>query len=198
MPIYHNESGFLRLYKEAWKIAVFILLYNSFTAQAQIEELTLKALFLEAAIRFINWPDSKDGTNLLEDTFVVGVFAHDRMLPCLEKVFFKKRVKNKEIRFLKIDSFDQISKCSMIIIPSSKKGSIDKIINITSKNPVLTVSDSPELIIKGVMLSLGIEKSRITCYINESEASKAGFKISHHLLQKSKVISSNQEKKYEN
>lgn len=175
-----------------------ILLYNGFAAQAQIEELTLKALFLEAAIRFINWPDSKAGTDLQEDTFVVGVFAHDRMIPYLKKTFFKKQVKNKEVRFLEIDSFDQISKCNMILIPNNKKEVVGKIIDITCKNPVLTVSESPELIIKGVMLSLGIEKSRITCYINESEASKAGFKISHHLLQKSKVISSKQEKKIEN
>lgn len=189
MPLSQNEFPCSRIHKKTLITAVIILLAYSFVIQAQIEEFTLKALFLEAAIRFINWPNTEESTIVQENNFVVGVFPHDKMKPYLEKTFSAKKVKNKEVRFLEIDNMDEISECDLIFIPSSQKGNVRAIYEVAGKYPVLTVSDSPDLIRKGVILSLGTEKSRIACYINETEASKAGFKISHHLMQKSTVIS---------
>lgn len=189
MPLSQNESPCSRIHKKTLITAAIILLAYSFVIQAQIEEFTLKALFLEAAIRFINWPNTEESTVVQENNFVVGVFPHDKMKPYLEKTFSAKKVKNKEVRFLEIDNMDEISECDLIFIPSSQKVNVRAIYEVAGKYPVLTVSDSPDLIRKGVILSLGTEKSRIACYINETEASKAGFKISHHLMQKSTVIS---------
>lgn len=193
MSLSQYEFPCSRINKGNLLTAALILLLYSLAIQAQIEESALKAMFLEASIRFINWPDSKKSTGEWENTFVVGVFPHDKMIPYLEKTFSAKKVKNKEVRLLEIDYMDKISECDLIFIPGSQKGNIIEINGIAANYPVLTVSDSPDLIRKGVMLSLGIEKSRIACYINETEASKAGFKISHHLMQKSIVIS-NKEK----
>jgi hypothetical protein len=193
MPLNPNESTCSRIHKSTINTAAIILLLNSFVIQAQIEELTLKALFLEAAIRFINWPDTKENAGTKKSIFVVGVFPHDKMISYLEKTFSAKKVKNKAVRFLEIDNVDKISGCDLIFIPSSQKGNIRIICEVAGKLPVLTVSDSPDLTGKGVILSLGIEKSRIACYINETEASKAGFKISHHLMQKSTVVSNKEQ-----
>lgn len=189
MPINPNESNCSRIHKSTLNAAAIILLLNSFVIQAQIEESTLKALFLEAAIRFINWPGTKEKAGTKENTFVVGVFPHDKMTPYLEKTFSAKNVKNKVVRFLEIDNMDKISECNLIFIPSQQKGNISAICEAAGKSAVLTVSDSPDLIRKGVILSMGIEKSRIACFINETEALRAGFKISHHLMQKSTVVS---------
>ena len=193
MPLSQNEFLCSGIHKRNIITAAIILLLYSFAIQAQIEEFTLKALFLEAAIRFINWPDMKGRRDVSVDTFIVGVFPHDKMKPHLEKTFSAKKVKNKEVRFLEIDCMDKISECDLMFIPNSQKGNISTIYEVACKYPVLTVSDSPDLIRKGIILSLGIEKSRIACYINENEASKAGFKISHHLMQRSTVVSSGEQ-----
>lgn len=193
MPLSQNEFLCSGIHKRNIITAAIILLLYSFAIQAQIEEFTLKALFLEAAIRFINWPESKNVSDRRENVFVVGVFPHDKMTPYLEKTFSAKKVKNKEVRLLEIDYLDKISQCDLIFIPCSQKGNIRTIYEIADDYPVLTVSDSPDLIRKGVILSLSIEKARIACYINETEASKAGFKISHHLMQKSTVVSNEEQ-----
>lgn len=193
MPLNLNESPCSRIDKRNLITAVIILLLSGFAIAAQIEEFTLKALFLEAAIRFINWPGTKKSPDTPDNSFVVGVFPHDKMIPYLEKTFSAKKVKNKEVKLLEIDYMAKISECDLIFIPCSQKGNIRTIYEIANDYPVLTVSDSPDLIRKGVILSIGIEKSRIACYINETEASKAGFKISHHLMQKSTVISNKEQ-----
>lgn len=189
MPVNQNEFPCFKIHKKSLIAAAIILLLYSFATKAQIEEFKLKALFLEAAIRFINWPDSKGDANEREKTFVVGVFPHDKMTPYLGKTFYRKKVKNKEVRFHEINTTDEISECDMIFVPSSQKGNIKKNYEVAGNYPVLTVSDSPDLVRKGIILSLTIEKSKIACYINEMETSKAGFKISHHLMQKSTIIS---------
>lgn len=180
--------------KKIMKIST-VILFIIFTVEAQNEEPVRKALFLEAAIRFIAWPEDRDSVNLPEKkNFVVGIFAHDQMVSYLKKTLSDRKVKDRDAKFLLIDSMAQIAGCDMVIIPDSQKDRIPEIYKIAKINPVLTVSDSPDLIRKGMILSLGIKKSRIICYINEQEAIKSRFKISHHLLQNS-IIVNTQEKK---
>lgn len=198
MKVHHNSSFYSCKFSVPEKKKTFITLlfvfFIIFDAKSQVEAYPLKSLFIEAAVRFITWPDSATHTDSLRDNFVIGVFEKDKMIPHLKRAFSKKQIKDKSVSFLEIDSLSKITFCDLLFISDNQKYQIKSICNLTTNNPILTVSDSPDLIRKGVILSVIVENSKIVCYINESSASKSHFKISHHLLQKSIVID-NQEHK---
>jgi len=173
---------------------VFILLLLfTFSSEGQLKELQLKAMFLEAAIRFVTWPipeinDSTGGipsTEIDATTFTIGVFKDDPITPYLHKVFDKKSVKDAPVKFLTIKNPESLSHCDLILIPDNRKISVTKIIDKTRHKPILTVSENPAFLENGVILSITIEHRKIECHINKAEADSSGFKISHHLLKKS-------------
>lgn len=170
--------------------AVLILLFIFSNSLSQIEELPLKALFLEAAIRFITWPEVSDTIKDIKtgDQFIIGVFSNDKFVPYVEKTFAQKKVKGRDVRIIHIESIDKIPLCDMIILPGKKKKNISEIIRTIRGKPVLTISSNVEMAQNGVVLCIVTEKGKIRCYINEKEASLSKLKISHHLLQKSEIV----------
>lgn len=182
-------------HKGIWSIALIVFIFSSI-AFSQANEYSFKALFLEAAIRFITWPSTSNQST--EDVgisfFTIGVFSNDKMKPHLIKIFSGKSVKNKMVAFRTIDSLANILECDMLFIPESEKNNIAGIIAKCNERPTLTVSDYSDFISSGLMLLLSIKSSKISCTINESQLLKDNFKISHHLLQKSNLIKANPEK----
>ncbi len=178
-----------------WLIALIVFIFSSIVF-SQSNEYSFKALFLEAAIRFITWPsDSTQSTNKDGISFfTIGVFPHDKMKPHLMKVFSGKSIKNKMVSFRTIDSLSNIYECDMLFIPGSEKSSIVDIAAKCHKRPTLTVSDFPDFINSGLIFFLSIKSHKISCTINEDQLLKDNFKISHHLLQKSNLIIKNPEK----
>ena len=190
-----SAIGFPDLFNSIILALGIIIVLLSFP-HAQVRELPLKAHFLEAAIRFISWP--ADTSVSIQDSsgsiFTIGVFDNDKLVPYLKQVFLKKRIKNSEVKFQTIDSLHSISSCDMVFIPENRKQMLNAIVRLTRNKPILTVSDTPEFTKKGVILCIVTENEKIRCHINESEAASSNLKISHHLLQKSKVVNPQENK----
>ena len=161
---------------------------------AKIEELPLKAFFLEAVIRFVTWPvdSSKNEHFRSGEKFSIGIFENDDLSPHLKKAFLKKKVKGSDIRFVLISRMAQIDSCDMLFIPESQKKQLTAILRKTDHTPVLTVSDVPEFIESGVILGIVLQEQKMSCLINKSVADSSRIKISYLLLQKSKVYPDSQ------
>lgn len=155
---------------------------------SETDELSLKARFLEAAIRFITWPAQDQGHSDKDTVFTIGIFKKCRMNNYLNEVFAGKAIKDKSIKFKTIDSLPMITSCNLIFIPESQKENLPEILKATSGKPILTVSDFSDFSKSGLILCLTIENQKINCLVNQSVALKSGFQISYHLLQKSKII----------
>ena len=167
-----------------------ILLMANVISFAQVKEMPLKALFLEAAIRFITWPTDtvKTPDTARSKKFIIGYFKESAFTPHLKQVFSRKVIKNREVVLKAIDSLPNISTCDLVFIPESEKNNFGKIIKFAEGKPVLTVGDCPDFCKHGLILCLTIEGQKINCLINEEEALKSNLKVSYHLLQKSKIV----------
>lgn len=163
------------------------------TLHAQLEELPLKAFFLEAAVRFIAWPE--DTAVSKSKDFTIANFPDDNFTPHLRVLFAKKQIKGKNVKFKTIRKLDDIDSCFILIIPSGKKNDLTDILSTVAGKPILTVCESPEFAKKGVMLCISSENRKVSCYINNQEALASRLKISHHLLQKAQVITSSEHKR---
>lgn len=177
----------------------YFIVLVSFNTTAQLKEHPLKALFLEAAIRFITWPDDSAFSPSLNnaeqlpkpskiDIFTIGYFKNSPLIPYLEKTFHKKSIKSKLVRFMEVDSLQSINFCDLVIIPDDHLITVSRVIRITENKPILTVSENPRFLEKGVILCIVTKGNKIECHINKAEADSSGFKISHHLLKKSNIF----------
>jgi hypothetical protein len=178
-------------------LAFFIVIIFEVESIAQVEELPLKSYFLEAAIRFISWPEDSSFVHHQRSGsfFTIGYFGNDKFLPYLKQSFIHKQVKNREVKFMAISSPESIDSCDVLFIPDFKKKDLQDILIRTLKKPILTVSDQPDFCANGVILGIVSENRKITCYINTIEAQKSSFNISYHLLQKAKVVKTIEGKK---
>lgn len=185
--------------RTVFRLLLSLILLPGFisSASAQIEELPLKAMFLEAAVRFITWPiDTADNNHFKGgNTFTIGIFENDGISPHLKKAFIKKRGADNPVRFFLVENLSQIDSCDMLFIPSDKSKTVQAILERTKGRPVLTVSDVPELIEEGIILGIVMQNKKISCLINTLEADSSHFKISYHLLQKSRVFPAKRDNK---
>lgn len=168
----------------------FMILFQSTVALPKVSSLQLKAMFLEAALRFITWPDS----SAHKENFVVGVNENDRIVAYIEDVMSSKKINGRKVRFVHLNSSYDVGDCDMVFISELSEKNLEKVLDKTRNRSVLTVTDSPELTYKGIMMSIVVENRKIRCYINKLEAAKSKLEISHHLLRKSKIISTEGER----
>ena len=185
-----EKDKYMKIRKSYLYFSCLILLMANIISFAQVKEMPLKSLFLEAAIRFITWP--ADTINTPEHTrskkFIIGYFKESAFTPHLKQVFSRKVIKNRDVTLKAIDSLSNISTCDLVFIPESEKNNLLKILKFSEGKPVLTVSDCPDFCKQGLILCLTIEGQKINCLINEEEALKSNLKVSYHLLQKSKIV----------
>jgi hypothetical protein len=170
---------------------IILCLLMPAAALPQVKEMRLKSMFLEAAVRFVIWPEASDtvtGTGK-RDHFSIGFFHNDKFAREFTTLVARKWIKNRPVRFITIENQANIDSCDLVIIPGDRRGRASKVLLRTANKPVLTVSDNPSFVDRGVILCIGIENQRISCYINQTAAASSRLKISHHLLRKSTVTS---------
>ncbi|MFP4013204.1 MAG: YfiR family protein [Chitinispirillaceae bacterium] len=171
-------------------LCLLMILFRSMSDPLKVSSFQLKAMFVEAALRFITWPDSSGR----EKNFIVGVYEEDRMVPYLEKVMQSRNINGRKVRFVYLESAEDASGCDLVFISESSGKNLAKILAVIRNRPILTATDSPELTYKGVIMSVLVENRKIRCYINNSQAAESKLEISHHLLRKSKIVSTEGER----
>jgi hypothetical protein len=162
---------------------------------AEVEEYTLKALFMEATTRFISWPDIPQA-NLpqFSDTtapFIIAILGEDTIKTALEKIFKDKKIKGKRVEVRSVTAVSEIPRCHMLFISKTGGKVLPPIVPVTSAWPILTVGDTPGYSEKGVIMNLFLEESRVRFTINDKAAQQCGLKISYLLLKMGKNVSPN-------
>ncbi|MBN1758497.1 MAG: YfiR family protein [Chitinispirillaceae bacterium] len=171
-------------------LPVIVILILPCVSSSQIRELPLKALFLEAAVRFITWPPDTGAISSASPQLTIGVFSGDRLIPHVTEAFRQNHIRGQKVRLLTIRNLHDIDSCMILIIPRTQASRLGRYVDYCKNRPILTVCDTPAFVREGVILSIAIENQRISCTLNKHSADAAGLKISHHLLQKASVLDS--------
>lgn len=162
------------------QLALMVLLASvamSMPAWSQYGEYILKAAFMEKFTHFIEWP------NATKNVFNVCVIGENPFKGTLKKLASSSRIKSKPTKFTTIDNIDSISNCNILFISSSKRTSINQILNSVRGQPVLTISDTPGFAQQGVIINfLRNKDNNIQFEINHRMAQNVGLKISSRLL----------------
>lgn len=165
-----------------FKILLFLLFFTG-TIHAQVSEYEFKAAFIERFTRFIEWPDS-----IRSDTFNIVVIGKTPLQSTIDQLFKTLKIKNHNVKTTYTTDTNDLKYADLVFISKSEKKRIDEILALTSKYPILTISDTKGFATKGVHINMYDDNNYIRYEINQDAIQKSNLKVSSLLLTSAKII----------
>jgi hypothetical protein len=155
------------------------------TPSQDASEYQLKAAFLLNFGRFTEWPVTAFKSGSVLNLCVLGKdpFGED-----LDKIVRNQSVQGRQIQILRLSDSTDLAQCQILYLSLSEKSRFRQILDLVSKNGVLTVSDAPGFVESGGMIQLYVEGQHVHFAINAGAAQSAGLKISSKLMQIAKAV----------
>ncbi len=153
-----------------------LILSAQLLAADQFNEYQIKAAFLYNFIAFTQWPEDINQTlNLC--VYGEGYFGQE-----IDKLQ-ARAVDNNNIKVLRLTSLEKSKECHVLFISKSAIDNLPDVLASIQGEPVLTIADSPEAAINGVIINMSLTQSKISFEVNLKSARSAGLDISSRLLQ---------------
>jgi len=170
------------------RIGLIILLsLLSFQGFSQASIYVLKAVYLEKFSRFITWPEE----SLIDKTsepFIISVIGETPLTKNLEQIYAIQEIKNKRVIIKKIKHLNEIQDSHILFIAESEKKNIDKIIEITKQQPILTIGETEGFAEKGVLINFFETNNKLRFEINETAVLKSPLQMSFYLLNSARIV----------
>jgi hypothetical protein len=145
-----------------------------------------KAQQLEPITRFITWPQQAQMANLGKP-FKIRVIGDTNVATYLEKIYKKKKLKDKAVDIATISSVQEIDDPHLLFISKKMKPNLAEIISFTKNKPILTIGDTEGFKQAGVHITFFFDRLTLCFEINEEAARAAGFDFSYHLMKMARI-----------
>lgn len=159
-------------------IAVFIDLLivpgAIYGEEVKRREYIIKASFILKFPAFIEWPTKKSSFN-------VCVLADDPNIGIWENMEREKE-NFSPFSLIPLRGFSNYTECNILFVSGQKDDLMEKLISLTSGNPVLLIGDFPGYLEKGVGINFLIKSNRVRFEINRDSLKKNHLEISSELL----------------
>jgi len=156
-------------------LVVFLFAVVGFT-QAQAQNYKLHPLYIFSFTRYIQWPESYN-----QGDFEIDVLGDSPIIEELNKMAQAKKVGDRVIKVVKINSVSDIKKCNMLYIPSSKSGQLAEIMAKVGTQSILVISEDPGLAAKGSNINFVMKDGKLAFELNQAAIAKQNMKVSNKL-----------------
>ena len=148
-------------------------------------EQRIKAAFVYNFARFVEWPvDSFEDSR---SPFVLGVLGQDRFVTALA-LLQGKEVHGREVQVRRFETLAGINRCQVVIIGSLDAAEVAAVLAALEGASVLTVGDMQGFADQGGVINFILRKNKIRFQVNSGAATRAGLRISSHLLKLAEMV----------
>jgi len=175
-------------------IFFIVLLFGSLSSKAQnFTEYEVKAAYIFNFSKFIKWPSASFDNQA--SPYVLGIYGNDPFGSIIKKIIGNRKSNGRNWVVKYYSRPDQIKQCHILFISDIKPSELRKVLDHTSKLPILTVGDEiNKFCQQGGEINFTPKNSGKRFEINNKEANRAGLSISSKLLMLSKIISTDEVK----
>jgi len=178
---------YLRLLSITVVFVAVILAPNVQAKDHLSREHLIKAAFLYRIAKFVEWPaEAFAETHAL----TIGILGEEPLDEALNAIK-DKSVKGREVVIKRFARIEDLQKCHILFISTSKRKYLPQIFDALKGLHVLTVGEMKNFVEVGGIINFVTAKKKIYMEINIDTAQKAGLKISSMLLGVSKIIRNN-------
>lgn len=142
---------------------------------SQVDEMTMKAIYVERFARFVEWPNHMQG-----DFFRIQVIGDKELALTFRKIFKKLEIKSKTVLIHQHeDTYNKNFKPHVVYVADKKR--IRHIIERVNIDPVLIVSEGSGGAKEGAMINIFRKGTRLKFEINEQSMHESPLYISYRL-----------------
>ena len=155
-------------------------LLQPLAAGSKPTEYDVKAAFLYQFTMFVEWPSSAFADS--SSPFVIGVLGDDPFGHSLDDAVRGKDVSGRRIVIKRFSRLSELQNCQMLYVSTSEGNRVSSVIDKTSGQNTLTVSDIERFAREGGVIELKTTDGRVGFEISTGAAKRSGLKISSKLL----------------
>jgi len=144
------------------------------------KEYEIKAAFLFNLGSFITWPES--AFENAATPFHICVLGTDPFGEILDVITTDQTVSGHPVIIRRLHDIAEATHCEVVFISQSEQPRIQAIFNALSSQPVLTVSDMDDFVLRGGMVQFFPLNNKIRLMLAPEAFSEAGLKASAHLM----------------
>jgi len=133
--------------------------------------------------KYIDWPDGKKNGD-----FIIGLVGDSPLTDALTSFIVNKTAGNRKIIIKRFSTSSEIFNCHILFISEEESASLKKIALRTAGNPVLIVTESDGLALKGSCINFAITGDHLKLEINKNNIEQRDLSIASELLQLGKVV----------
>jgi hypothetical protein len=174
----HRHIGLLCL------LGLALVLRVSTPARAQFDERQVKAAFLLNFLKFVTWPEPP----ATDAPLVIAVVDEDDLARALDAAI-RATPGGRPVVVRTAGAAQALRPAPhLLYIGGSDREKLEGLLRELEGRPVLTVSDSEGFGASGVVLNFYASDKRIRFEANTTAASRAGLRISSHLLRLARIV----------
>ena len=161
---------------------------SSHAEELSAPEYILKASFIYNFTKFIEWPPEampEDSASIR--LCIIGTDPFGKEIDRLKDKTTKGRSFT-IIRIKQLPDSEQLGLCHIAFIGTSENGNVPEILKLLNNSSALTISDSPGMGEKGVMINFFMKRKKVRFEINLGAAKRAGLRINSRLLQLARIV----------
>ena len=166
-----------------WLIISFFLHFVSFLQAQQETGYVVHANIIYRFTKYIDWPSASKGAN-----FNIGVVGDSPIYDELKKTIAGKWVGNQKIAIKKLSSSSLVFDCQILFISDDAVKNLKKIAGKTANEPILLVSETEGMALKGSCINFVIVADRLKLEINQNNIEQRQLSIASELLQLGKIV----------
>jgi YfiR/HmsC-like len=182
-----------RLLSMSYEALVLLLCSVAFapatTANAQMDEYSIKAGYLYNFSKYVAWPEQAFGAP--DAPFTICIVGDDPFGNRLDQAISGKTAgdgRALEIRRLKSDEPTSLRECQVAFLGKSEKERAAAIIDAVKRSAVLTVADFSPFAENGGVADLRIDGTKVKVDLNMNAANRANLKVSGKLQQVATLV----------
>jgi len=133
--------------------------------------------------KYIDWPE-----NTKTGDFIIGIVGDSPLTDALKSFIVNKTAGNRKIFIKKFSASAEAFPCHILFISEDESSSLKKIALKTAGSPVLIVTESDGLALKGACINFAIVADHLKLEINKNNIGQRDLSIASELLQLGKVV----------
>lgn len=142
----------------------------------------LKAAFIYNFIQFTQWPEDQIKGGTLNVCASPGSILHTALQAIVGKSAHGRTIALQPLPTV------QAAGCHVLVAETSDRSQLAQIRRAIASDPVLTITDDPELMREGFMIGMLVEGNRITFHIDNTRAAEVKLVVSSRLLRLAKNV----------
>lgn len=151
-----------------------------------VSEEDVKLALIYKIARFVTWPEVSGQPGA---PFRICM-AENTIFDLAKDRFTGRHIRDRdiEVRLLTESPIDLSERCDVFYIARVNKERVTKFLEISSGEPVLTVSDTPDFARNGGMIGLSTRSNSVTISINVAAYEASGLVVSSQLLELAELV----------